>query len=551
MNEKAKSLLKTTLKTSALTLAVVASLAGAKQFKNAQKNSKQMVADAFVGTAEPSMVQVQTVVSEIPTYMTNNEGTRFTVVNNAETQATNEAVAAAESQDDEAESQDDEAESQDDEASFNNNNDSTSKRGSAADRFIDSATDKSGAESESDLEKDGFVPSDETQKILDEIEKGDSNPSINPIEDPNHGTNFDEIENLEPKQDSSEAGISNQAVAYAITAGLAAGAVGAAAAIALFLKRKLNASSVRKQGTRLIQDQKNIKSAKKLTEYDAKIAKKEEKGKTVSTRLQDKRETTALKVTAKSQTTQNEKFDSKRLKTYATLAKWRNYGRYRNDELTKTEYKELNNGLIAYSKYLESNSPSSKESRKLLETAIASFNKAAPGIQKDAYFGDWAFSTNSQELNGKVELSQIPVFPFRYVQNQGLGLSEVQKTDLENFFNDVFAEKANNEPVVTYGTISYYTNEEQAPVQMKYAFDNREAAKLLKSKLITLIPQEAKKVVIDEVNKGGKRIKEELNTDANIAKARVLSEKEVSKFYKTYAQSEPKQKSNDIGQGME
>ena len=547
MNKTAKSLIKTTFGL-ALTLA---SLAGIKEFKNAQKSSKQMVEDAFVGTAEPSMVQVQTVVSEIPTYMTNNEGTQFTIVNNAETQATDEAVAAAESQDDEAESQDDEAESQDDEASFNNNNDSTSKRGSAADRFTESALDKVGAESESDLEKDGFVPSDETQKILDEIEKGDSNPSINPIEDPNHGTNFDEIENLEPKQDSSEAGISNQAVAYAITAGLAAGAVGAAAAIALFLKRKLNASSVRKQGTRLIQDQKNIKSAEKLTEYDAKIAKKEEKGKTVSTRLQDKRETTALKVTAKSQTTQNEKFDSKRLKTYATLAKWRNYGRYRNDELTKTEYKELNNGLIAYSKYLESNSPSSKESRKLLETAIASFNKAAPGIQKDAYFGDWAFSTNSQELNGKVELSQIPVFPFRYVQNQGLGLSEVQKTDLENFFNDVFAEKANNEPVVTYGTISYYTNEEQAPVQMKYAFDNREAAKLLKSKLITLIPQEAKKVVIDEVNKGGKRIKEELNTDANIAKARVLSEKEVSKFYKTYAQSEPKQKSNDIGQGME
>ena len=544
MNEKAKSLLKTTLKTSALTLAVVASLAGAKQFKNAQKNSKQMVADAFVGTAEPSMVQVQTVVSEIPTYMTNNEGTRFTVVNNAETQATNEAVAAAESQDDEAESQDDEA-------SFNNNNDSTSKRGSAADRFTESALDKVGAESESDLEKDGFVPSDETQKILDEIEKGDSNPSINPIEDPNHGTNFDEIENLEPKQDSSEAGISNQATAYAITVGLAGGAIGAAAAIMLFLKRKLNASSVRKQGTRLIQDQNNIKTAEKLTELDTKILKKEEKGKTVSTRLANKRETAALKVTAKSQTTQNEKFDSDRLKKYASFAKWRNYGRYRNDELTKTEYKELNNGLIAYSKYLESNSPNSKESRKLLETAIASFNKAAPGIQKDAYFGDWAFSTNSQELNGKVELSQIPVFPFRYVQNQGLGLSEVQKTDLENFFNDVFAEKANNEPVVTYGTISYYTNEEQAPVQMKYAFDNREAAKLLKSKLITLIPQEAKKVVIDEVNKGGKRIKEELNTDANIAKARVLSEKEVSKFYKTYAQSEPKQKSNDIGQGME
>ena len=547
MNKTAKSLIKTTFGL-ALTLA---SLAGIKEFKNAQKSSKQMVEDAFVGTAEPSMVQVQTVVSEIPTYMTNNEGTRFTVVNNAKTQATNEAVAAAESQDDEAESQDDEAESQDDEASFNNNNDSTSKRGSAADRFTESALDKVGAESESDLEKDGFVPSDETQKILDELEKGDSNPSINPIEDPNHGTNFDEIENLEPKQDSSEAGISNQAVAYAITAGLAAGAVGAAAAIALFLKRKLNASSVRKQGTRLIQDQNNIKTAEKLTELDTKILKKEEKGKTVSTRLANKRETTALKVTAKSQTTQNEKFDSKRLKTYATLAKWRNYGRYRNDELTKTEYKELNNGLIAYSKYLESNSPSSKESRKLLETAIASFNKAAPGIQKDAYFGDWAFSTNSQELNGKVELSQIPVFPFRYVQNQGLGLSEVQKTDLENFFNDVFAEKANNEPVVTYGTISYYTNEEQAPVQMKYAFDNREAAKLLKSKLITLIPQEAKKVVIDEVNKGGKRIKEELNTDANIAKARVLSEKEVSKFYKTYAQSEPKQKSNDIGQGME
>lgn len=540
MNKTAKSLIKTTFGL-ALTLA---SLAGIKEFKNAQKSSKQMVEDAFVGTAEPSMVQVQTVVSEIPTYMTNNEGTQFTIVNNAETQATDEAVAAAESQDDEAESQDDEA-------SFNNNNDSTSKRGSAADRFTESALDKVGAESESDLEKDGFVPSDETQKILDEIEKGDSNPSINPIEDPNHGTNFDEIENLEPKQDSSEAGISNQAVAYAITAGLAAGAVGAAAAIALFLKRKLNASSVRKQGTRLIQDQNNIKTAEKLTELDTKILKKEEKGKTVSTRLANKRETTALKVTAKSQTTQNEKFDSKRLKTYATLAKWRNYGRYRNDELTKTEYKELNNGLIAYSKYLESNSPSSKESRKLLETAIASFNKAAPGIQKDAYFGDWAFSTNSQELNGKVELSQIPVFPFRYVQNQGLGLSEVQKTDLENFFNDVFAEKANNEPVVTYGTISYYTNEEQAPVQMKYAFDNREAAKLLKSKLITLIPQEAKKVVIDEVNKGGKRIKEELNTDANIAKARVLSEKEVSKFYKTYAQSEPKQKSNDIGQGME
>lgn len=540
MNKTAKSLIKTTFGL-ALTLA---SLAGIKEFKNAQKSSKQMVEDAFVGTAEPSMVQVQTVVSEIPTYMTNNEGTRFTVVNNAETQATNEAVAAAESQDDEAESQDDEA-------SFNNNNDSTSKRGSAADRFTESALDKVGAESESDLEKDGFVPSDETQKILDEIEKGDSNPSINPIEDPNHGTNFDEIENLEPKQDSSEAGISNQAVAYAITVGLAAGAIGAAAAIMLFLKRKLNASSVRKQGTRLIQDQNNIKTAEKLTELDTKILKKEEKGKTVSTRLANKRETAALKVTAKSQTTQNEKFDSDRLKKYASFAKWRNYGRYRNDELTKTGYKELNNGLIAYSKYLDSNSPSSKESRKLLETAIASFNKAAPGIQKDAYFGDWAFSTNSQELNGKVELSQIPVFPFRYVQNQGLGLSEVQKTDLENFFNDVFAEKANNEPVVTYGTISYYTNEGQAPVQMKYAFDNREAAKLLKSKLITLIPQEAKKVVIDEVNKGGKRIKEELNTDANIAKARVLSEKEVSKFYKTYAQSEPKQKSNDIGQGME
>lgn len=540
MNKTAKSLIKTTFGL-ALTLA---SLAGIKEFKNAQKSSKQMVEDAFVGTAKPSMVQVQTVVSEIPTYMTNNEGTRFTVVNNAETQATNEAVAAAESQDDEAESQDDEA-------SFNNNNDSTSKRGSAADRFTESALDKVGAESESDLEKDGFVPSDETQKILDEIEKGDSNPSINPIEDPNHGTNFDEIENLEPKQDSSEAGISNQATAYAITVGLAGGAIGAAAAIMLFLKRKLNASSVRKQGTRLIQDQNNIKTAEKLTELDTKILKKEEKGKTVSTRLANKRETAALKVTAKSQTTQNEKFDSDRLKKYASFAKWRNYGRYRNDELTKTEYKELNNGLIAYSKYLESNSPSSKESRKLLETAIASFNKAAPGIQKDAYFGDWAFSTNSQELNGKVELSQIPVFPFRYVQNQGLGLSEVQKTDLENFFNDVFAEKANNEPVVTYGTISYYTNEGQAPVQMKYAFDNREAAKLLKSKLITLIPQEAKKVVIDEVNKGGKRIKEELNTDANIAKARVLSEKEVSKFYKTYAQSEPKQKSNDIGQGME
>ena len=540
MNKTAKSLIKTTFGL-ALTLA---SLAGIKEFKNAQKSSKQMVEDAFVGTAEPSMVQVQTVVSEIPTYMTNNEGTRFTVVNNAETQATNEAVAAAESQDDEAESQDDEA-------SFNNNNDSTSKRGSAADRFTESALDKVGAESESDLEKDGFVPSDETQKILDELEKGDSNPSIDPTDDPNHGTNFDEIENLEPKQDSSEAGISNQATAYAITVGLAAGAIGAAAAIMLFLKRKFNASSVRKQGTRLIQDQNNIKTAEKLTELDAKISKKEEKGKTVSTRLANKRETAALKVTAKSQTTQNEKFDSDRLKKYASFAKWRNYGRYRNDELTKTGYKELNNGLIAYSKYLESNSPSSKESRKLLETAIASFNKAAPGIQKDAYFGDWAFSTNSQELNGKVELSQIPVFPFRYVQNQGLGLSEVQKTDLENFFNDVFAEKANNEPVVTYGTISYYTNEEQAPVQMKYAFDNREAAKLLKSKLITLIPQEAKKVVIDEVNKGGKRIKEELNTDANIAKARVLSEKEVSKFYKTYAQSEPKQKSNDIGQGME
>lgn len=533
MNKTAKSLIKTTF-TLALTLA---SLAGIKELKNAQKSSKQMVEDAFVGTAEPSMVQVQTFVSEIPSYMTNNEGTQFTIVNNAETQATDEAMAAEDSQDEEV--------------SFEDNRDTTSKRGSAADRFIDSATDKSGAESESDLEKDGFTPSDDTQKILDEIEKGDSNPSINPIEDPNHGTNFDEIENLEPKQDSSEAGISNQAVAYAITAGLAAGAVGAAAAIALFLKRKLNASSVRKQGTRLIQDQKNIKSAEKLTEIDAKIAKKEEKGKTVSTRLQDKRETTALKVTAKSQTTQNEKFDSKRLKTYATLAKWRNYGRYRNDELTKTGYKELNKGLVAYSKYLDSNSPSSKESKKLLESAIASFNKAAPEIQKDAYFGNWSFSTNSQELNGKVELSQIPVFPFRYVQNQGLGLSEVQKTDLQNFFDDVFAEKANNEPVVTYGTISYYTNEEQAPVQMKYAFDNHEAAKLLKSKLITLIPQEAKKVVIDEVNKGGKRVKEELKTEANIAKERALSEKSVSDFYKTYAQSESKQKPTDLGQGME
>ena len=259
MNKTAKSLIKTTFGL-ALTLA---SLAGIKECKNAQKSSKQMVEDAFVGTAEPSMVQVQTVVSEIPTYMTNNEGTQITIVNNAETQATDEAMAAEDSQDEEV--------------SFEDNRDTTSKRGSAADRFIDSATDKSGAESESDLEKDGFVPSDETQKILDEIEKGDSNPSINPIEDPNHGTNFDEIENLEPKQDSSEAGISNQAVAYAITAGLAAGAVGAAAAIALFLKRKLNASSVRKQGTRLIQDQKNIKSAEKLTEYDAKIAKKEEK----------------------------------------------------------------------------------------------------------------------------------------------------------------------------------------------------------------------------------------------------------------------------------
>lgn len=533
MNKTAKSLIKTTFGL-ALTLA---SLAGIKEFKNAQKNSKQMVADAFVGTAEPSMVQVQTVVSEIPTYMTNNEGTRFTVVNNAETQATNEAVAAAESQDDEA--------------GFNNNNDSTSKRGSAADRFTESALDKVGAESESDLEKDGFVPSDETQKILDELEKGDSNPSIDPTDDPNHGTNFDEIENLEPKQDSSEAGISNQATAYAITVGLAGGAIGAAAAIMFFLKRKLNASSVRKQGTRLIQDQNNIKTAEKLTELDTKISKKEEKGKTVSTRLANKRETAALKVTAKSQTTQNEKFDSDRLKKYASFAKWRNYGRYRNDELTKTGYKELNNGLIAYSKYLESNSPNSKESRKLLESAIASFNKAAPEIQKDAYFGNWSFSTNSQELNGKVELSQIPVFPFRYVQNQGLGLSEVQKTDLENFFNDVFAEKANNEPVVTYGTISYYTNEEQAPVQMKYAFDNHEAAKLLKSKLITLIPQEAKKVVIDEVNKGGKRVKEELKTEANIAKERALSEKAVSDFYKTYAQSETKQKPTDLGQGME
>lgn len=533
MNKTAKSLIKTTFGL-ALTLA---SLAGIKEFKNAQKSSKQMVEDAFVGTAEPSMVQVQTVVSEIPTYMTNNEGTRFTIVNNAETQATDEAMAAEDSQDEEV--------------SFEDNRDTTSKRGSAADRFIDSATDKSGAESESDLEKDGFTPSDDTQKILDEIEKGDSNPSINPTEDPNHGTNFDEIENLKPKQDSSKAGISNQAIAGATTAGLATCVLLIAAAILRFLKRKLNASSVRKQGTRLIQDQNNIKTAEDLTELDAKIAKKEEKGKTVSTRLANKRETAALKVTAKSQTTQNEKFDSDRLKKYAKFAKDRNYNRYRNDELTKTEYKELNNGLIAYSKYLDSNSPSSKESKKLLESAIASFNKAAPGIQKDAYFGNWSFSTNSQELNGKVELSQIPVFPFRYVQNQGLGLSEVQKTDLQDFFNDVFAEKANNEPVVTYGTISYYTNEEQAPVQMKYAFDNHEAAKLLKSKLITLIPQEAKKVVIDEVNKGGKRVKEELKTEANIAKERALSEKAVSDFYKTYAQSETKQKPTDLGQGME
>ena len=60
MNKTAKSLIKTTFGL-ALTLA---SLAGIKEFKNAQKSSKQMVEDAFVGTAEPSMVQVQTVVSD-------------------------------------------------------------------------------------------------------------------------------------------------------------------------------------------------------------------------------------------------------------------------------------------------------------------------------------------------------------------------------------------------------------------------------------------------------------------------------------------------------
>lgn len=533
MNKTAKSLIKTT---SVIAL-VLASAAGVKQFKNAQKNSKQMVADAFVGTAEPGLVQVQTVSSEIPTYLASNQGTEFNISNYAAPQVNDEAVI--------------EDEAQDNEAAYEDNRDTTSKRGSAADRFIDSATEKSGAESESDLEKEGFTPSDDTQKILDEIEKGDSNPSINPIEDPNHGTNFDEIENLEPKQDSSDAGISNQAVAGAVTASLSLGALGAVMALAVFIKRKTNATSVRKAGTRLIQNQRNIKSAQKLSELDAKIEKKEEKDKKVSDHLKEKRETTALKVTAKSQTTQEGKFDSKRLKTYATLAKWRNNKRYRNDELTKTGYKELNKGLIAYSKYLESNSPESKDSKKLLETAITSFNKAAPEIQKDAYFGTWAFPTDSQDLKGKVELSQIPVFPFRYVQNQGLGLSESQKDDLQVFFDDVFAEKANNEPVVTYGTISYYVNEEQAPTQMKYAFDNSEAAKLLKSKLITLIPSDAEKVVIDEVNKGGKRVKEELQNKSSILKAKTLSEIEVSNFYKTYAQTETKQKPADLGQGME
>lgn len=428
---------------------------------------------------------------------------------------------------------------------------SSTDRGSAADRFIGSATDKVGAPSESDLSQEGFVPPQDTNDLLDELDKGNAPTIVDPTINPPTGETADGINNVSQSNLTGQSVDVNEAIAYTISA--IAGVLSLAVIIvgAIHIRRRTDGERVRTKGTRVIQDSFFIGDSKKLSKTDKKIAKKEANGKTVSDSLKEKREELALKVSEKSFKTVGS-FNPKLLEKYAYYAKWRKYPGYFDVSLIKKYgYMELLTGLFNYANYLQGDR-TRKSNQRYLKNAITAFNNAASEIQNDVYFGSWTISNDAPGLNGDVKLSKIPVFPFRYVQNQGLEITTDQKVELENFFDDVFAENAHNEQTVTYGTISYYREGTEIPSQMKYAFDSRTGSKLLKSKLLTLIPEDATKVIIEETNKRSKAetTTETLKTRLSIAKAKENALETISNFNKTYEVTSNNSTSKDDGMGM-
>lgn len=430
----------------------------------------------------------------------------------------------------------------------------STNRGTAADRFFGSAYDKVGAESESDLEKDEYTPSQDLEDVLDELEKGDTPAALDPTINPETNENLDGINNISEDDLTGLSTEGNTATAHGIltAAGVLAGLVLIVGGV--HLRRRLDGERVRKLGTRAIQDKYFIKNAEKLSDLDKKIAKKEANGSTISTSFQQKRDKAALKV-AESSLTTVDGINPKRLSRYGFYAKWRRYGGYISNSLNSHGYRQLCEGLMEYGYYLDGD-VTTKSAQSHLKKAVSCFNAVAGQIENDVYFGEWSISNDSAGLNKQVKLSTIPIFPFRYVQNQGLEITIEQKADLENFFNDVFAEKAHNEKDVTYGTISYYRENSETPNQMKYAFDNEQGAKLIKSKLLTLVPQDATKIVVEETNKAAKKSSAKTttvsyNTQPKIKAAKERAEQAIAVFNKTYELTNSQKESKNDGIEME
>lgn len=495
-------------------------------------NTAQLDAKRAFQAKLQSLSQTQTFVSEIPTMMSGNNGQVFEIIQ----QESEEANAVEDIQD------------------VEDTTVETTNRGSAADRFFQSAYDKVGAESESDLEKDDFVPSQDLQDILDELEKGDSPILVDPTINPTTEETLEGINNVSEADLTGQSNETNVATASSIFA--TAMILGAAVVIvgAVHLRRRLDGERVRQLGTRIIQDKYFIGKAEKLSELDKKIAKKEASGKNVSTSLQQKRDKIALQVTENSLNS-IDNISPKRLSKYGYYAKWRKYWGYISNSLDAHGYKQLCKGLYEYGNYLNGD-VTSKTAQRHLKDAISCFNSITNQIESNVYFGPWAIPNDSAGIEKQVKLSTIPIFPFRYVQNQGLEITVEQKADLEDFFDEVFAQKAHNEKDVTYGTISYYREDSETPNQMKYAFDNAEASKLIKSKLITLVPENATKIVIQETNKGAmkskaKTISTSYSTPAKIKAAKEKAEETIERFNKTYEITNTQTNSIDNGKGME
>lgn len=521
MDKKPTSeILKKAKRVTRVTLALTIALVSIKHVEKALEIDAADIAEAIDANNKQSLSQTQTFVSEIPTMMSGNEGQVFEVIS--------ETADAEEVE--------------------------TTNRGSAADRFFQSAYDKVGAESESDLEKDDFVPSQDLEDILDELEKGDSPTILDPTINPSTSENLDGINNVSESDLTGMSTEATTAIQHAILTASGVLALGVLIVGGVHLRRRLDGERVRKLGTRVIQDKYFIGKAEKLSELDKKIAKKEASGKNVSTSLQQKRDKIALQVTENSLNAVDE-INPKRLSKYGYYAKWRKYWGYISNSLDTHGYTQLCKGLYEYGNYLNGDA-TSKTAQKHLKDAISYFNSVADQIESNVYFGQWAIPNDAAGIEKQVKLSTIPVFPFRYVQNQGLEITVEQKAELENFFDDVFAQKAHNEKQVTYGTISYYREDSETPNQMKYAFDNEQGAELIKSKLITLVPENATKIVIQETEKGAKKSKAKTvntsySTPAKINAAREKAELAIENFNKTYEITNSQTNSLDDGIGME